>query len=195
VEDVGVDVVGRDLSRDILARLRLHLFTERPPRPGRRLVGGDGDVPETEGAVQWCQGHRERGGHAVGVGDDPVVLAHLLAVDLGHDQGDLGVHPEEARLVDGDAAPGGDQGGVLLGVAPPAAKKTMSQPSRRAASTAATVNASPRNVTVLPALRGDASTRSSRSGTCGPREPAGPWNRRLRWHRRGRRLETTSRLN
>ena len=115
VEDVGVEVVRRDAPGGVVLLLDRQLGDQVPSRAARRLVGGDGEVAEPEGAVQRRQRHRQRDGDAIGVGDDPPVLAHPLPVDLGHDQGDRGVHPEVARLVDGDPAGGRDQGRVLLG--------------------------------------------------------------------------------
>ena len=115
VEDVRVEVVGREAPGGIVAAPGPPAPRPGPARAARRLVGGDGEVAEPEGAVQRGQGHRQRDGDAIGVGDDPPVLAHPLPVDLGHHQGDLGVHPEVARLVDGDPATGRDLGRVLLG--------------------------------------------------------------------------------
>ncbi len=87
------------------------------PRPAGGLVAGRHHRAQAEGVVQGLQWQHRRHRGAVGVGDDaprrPGV--QLVGVDLGDDEGDVGVHAEGGGVVD-DQRPGGDGAGrVLLG--------------------------------------------------------------------------------
>ena len=73
---------------------------------GRGLVRGDDQLGQAELRVQ--RAHRDDHGQcrAVGIRDDPLgPVAYRPGVDLGHDEGDVRVHPECAGVVDGYRAP------------------------------------------------------------------------------------------
>jgi len=73
-----------------------------------RLVRGNDHLGEPERPVQRAHGHDHRQRGAVRVRDDPLrPVRQLLRVDLRHDQRDLGVHPERARVVHGHRAVAG----------------------------------------------------------------------------------------
>ena len=80
-------------------------------RPRDRLVGADDDAPDPRGVVQRLERDDHLDGRAVGVGDDPLgASGDVVGIDLGHDQRDVGVHPEGARVVDDHGAGrGGDR--------------------------------------------------------------------------------------
>ncbi len=54
--------------------------------------------------MQRLQGDDHLDRRAVRVGDDPLVPGDVVRVDLGDDQGHVGVHPPGARVVDDDGA-------------------------------------------------------------------------------------------
>ena len=74
--------------------------------PRDRLIGGDDHAAHSGGIVQWLERDHHLDRRAVGVGDDPAVLGDIVGVDLRHDQGNVGVHAEGARVVDDDRAGG-----------------------------------------------------------------------------------------
>ncbi|GAA1854123.1 hypothetical protein GCM10009772_33660 [Pseudonocardia alni subsp. carboxydivorans] len=125
--DAGLGQDGRDVAGglpEVLAgdrgQLGLQLVDAGLAGTRRGLVRRHDQRLEPELAVQRTHRRHHRQRRAVRVGDDPLgPLGHLLRVDLGHDERDLGVHPERAGVVDGDrAAGGGDRrplGGDLVG--------------------------------------------------------------------------------
>jgi hypothetical protein len=73
-----------------------------------RLVRGDDHLLKTERPVQRAHRHDHRQRGAVRVRDDALgPVRQLFRVDLRHHQGDLRVHPEGARVVDGHRAVAG----------------------------------------------------------------------------------------
>ena len=65
--------------------------------------------------VQGVDGHQRDDGGAVGVGDDALVLLHVLRIDLRHDQGHIRVHAEGAGVIHEHRARLDDGRGELLG--------------------------------------------------------------------------------
>ncbi len=95
--------------------LAVHLAHAGLARARDRLIRADDDPPNSCGVVQRLQrdDHLDRG--AVGVGDDPFVACDLVGVDLGDDEGYVGVHPPGARVIDDDGARLGRDRAPLLG--------------------------------------------------------------------------------
>ena len=110
-------------------------------------------------------------------------------VDLGHDERDVGVHPERAGVVDGDrAARGGDR--RPLRPRPRRARRTSRRRRRRSTprTSATTSTSSPRTWSRLPADRADAISRisphtssrvESRSSITVPTAPVAPTTARV----------------
>ena len=81
-----------------------------------RLVGGADDALEAPSPMERPEGHDADDGRAVGVGDDALLdVLHVLGVDLGDDQGHVGVHAPGVGVVDAEGAGGRRDGQLLLG--------------------------------------------------------------------------------
>ena len=82
---------------------------------GHRLVAAGHDALDGTVVVQGVDGHQRDDGGAVGVGDDSLVLLHVLRIDLRHDQGHIRVHAEGAGVIHEHRARLDDGRGELLG--------------------------------------------------------------------------------
>ena len=136
---------------------RLQLVDALLAGPGDRLVGADDHAAHPGGVVQRLERDDHLDRRAVGVGDDPLVLEDVVRVDLGDDQRHLGLHPEGARVVDDDRTGRGRDRAPLARDARPACSTARSRRPRTPRRERARIGwLSPRNVTVLPALRSEA---------------------------------------
>ena len=121
-----------------------------------RLVGADDDPPDAGGVVQRLERDDHLDRRAVGVGDDPLVLGDVVRVDLGDDQRHVGVHAEGARVVDDDRAGRGGDRAPLARDARRRARQHDLDARERLGGELSIGWISPRNATVLPALRAEA---------------------------------------
>ena len=106
--DLGNDIVG-DLILEHLGLVAfalpqgLHLVHQlnRPACTctGGCLVAACHNALDRAVLVQGVDGHQGHDGGAVGVCDDALVLLGVLGIDLGDDQGYIGVQPEGAGVV------------------------------------------------------------------------------------------------
>ena len=102
VEGEGARALGH------LADLLVELGDASEARARDGLVGGDDHAVEPGEAVERLQHRHRHHRRAVRVGDDALSdLAERLAVDLGHDERDVGVHPPGRGVVDDDRPGGG----------------------------------------------------------------------------------------
>ena len=103
-------VVG-ELGRtvDDLADLLVEFVDTGQPASGHGLVGRDDQAGEAGLVVERLHHRHERHRRAVRVGDDALRrVGGQVAVDLGDDQRDVGVHPERRGVVDHDRARHGE---------------------------------------------------------------------------------------
>ena len=122
--DLGDDVIG-DLVLEYLGLHRLtlpqqlHLVHQLDGAAGagagHRLVAAGHNALDGAVVVQSVDGHQRNDGGAVGVGDDALVLLHVLRIDLRHDQGHIRVHAEGAGVIHEHRARLDDGRGELLG--------------------------------------------------------------------------------
>ena len=92
-----------------LADLLVQLGGPGEPGARDRLVGRRHDAAQPGRVVQRLQHGHGNHRRAVRVGDDPLRYgAECPAVDLGHDQGNVRVHPPRRRVVDDDGTGAGD---------------------------------------------------------------------------------------
>ena len=82
---------------------------------GHRLIGGDGHGADGADGVQGIDGGGGDDGGAVGVGDDALVLLHVLGVDFRHHQGHIVIQPEGGGIVHEDSTGLHNGGGEALG--------------------------------------------------------------------------------
>ncbi len=104
-QHVERDRVRVDLGLGLVAgqqpgRLLAQLAHRRLAGPADRLVARHDDALQADGIGEGLQGHDQRRGHAVGVGDDAGVPLEVALVDLGDHQRDGVVHPVGAGVVD-----------------------------------------------------------------------------------------------
>ncbi len=120
---VGIDFAGDGLASHDLADLAFEFLDGLGAGAGDGLVAGGENAGAVEGLVEGVKGHEGDGRGAVGVGDDAVVLGDVGGVDLGDDEGDVGVHAEGAGVIDDDATGLGGEGCELAGDAAAGAKE------------------------------------------------------------------------
>ena len=138
---------GAVLAGDLRLGLRPELVHPLLAGARDRLVGAHDHPPDPGGVVQRLEGHDHLDRRAVRVGDDPLVLGDVVRVDLGHDQRDVGVHPEGARVVDDDrAGPAPRSGCTRCETDAGVLDRTMSTPSNAAGDSGSIGYSSPANV-------------------------------------------------
>ncbi len=106
---VGINLVRHGLAGGVVEHLLLEFLDGLGAGARNRLIGGNHDALDPHLVMDGLQGHQHLDGGAVGVGDDAalLVLGDGVGVDLGHHQGDLGVHAEGAGIVHHHRARGG----------------------------------------------------------------------------------------
>ena len=107
--DVVRELIGVDSQRRLCAfgdrfRLLLELVDEKSPGARRRLVGGHEDALEPDLLLQRVEDDDEWDGAAIGVGDDALVSADVLGIDLGHHERHVCLHPPGRAVVDDEGA-------------------------------------------------------------------------------------------
>ena len=108
-DDIERDLVIEEARRDGFATgpgecLLPQLVHAADARPRHGLVAGGDHARESAGVVERLERHDGDNGRAVGTGHDTLVTAEGVGIDLWHHEGDRGVHPEGAGLVDHDRA-------------------------------------------------------------------------------------------
>ena len=99
-----VDLGLRRAPFQHVRRLGAQLLDRAAPRPRDRLVAGEDQPLQPDGAVDRGERHQRLHRGAVRVGDDPPVAVQRLGVDLGDDQRDVLVHAPVAGVVDDHSA-------------------------------------------------------------------------------------------
>ena len=90
-----------DKKRPVLVWFHGGGFDYKQARARNGLVGRDDDVTHPRRVVQRLQGDDHLDGAAVGVRDDPLGPSRQgRRVHLRHHEGDVGIHPPGARVVD-----------------------------------------------------------------------------------------------
>ena len=82
---------------------------------GHSLIGGGSHGADGSQSIQRIDRRNGNDGGAVGVSDDAAVPGHVLGVDLGHDQGHLGIQPEGRGIIHKHSTGLHDGGSELLG--------------------------------------------------------------------------------
>src|SRR5258708_13041096 len=89
---------ARSLARGDGCRLLLQLIEQRSAGARCGLVAGDDDPTQTKLFAKRLEHHGERNRRAVRTCDDPLVIANVLAVDLGHNQRHVRLHSPARTL-------------------------------------------------------------------------------------------------
>ena len=161
-----------------------------PAQPSGRARSGDGlvgvhhDALDTNRVAESLQNGHELHRRAVRVGDDPLVPLAVFRVHLADDERNVGLHPPPVRVVDHGCPARCRFRGELRETSVPAEKRAMSTPSNASGVASPIVRVRPSALTVEPAERPDASSRSSRTGNGVLPEPGSSFDRRRQSHRR-----------
>ena len=119
-DQVVGDLVGEGLDIHVLTLLQgldlvFQLRHTGNAGAGNGLVGGGDHALDGGDGIEGIDGGDGDDGGAVGIADDALVVLHILGVDLGNDQGHVGVQTESGGVIHKNRAGLDDGGGKLLG--------------------------------------------------------------------------------
>ena len=111
LEDLGLKVLALGKGLDLI----VEFVDAALARAADGLVGRGDDRFDGAFLGEGIDGHKRDDRGAVGIRDDALVPLHVLGVDLGNDEGNIGVEAEGARVIDKHRSRLDDRGSETLG--------------------------------------------------------------------------------
>ena len=111
LEDLGLKVLALGKGLDLI----VEFVDAALARAADGLIGRGDDRLDGAFLGEGIDGYKRDDRGAVGIRDDALVPLHVLGVDLGNDEGNIGVEAEGARVIDEHRARLDDRGSETLG--------------------------------------------------------------------------------